>query len=174
VLRTAIDASAIGEPLRGAIRSVDADQVVTTPRTISSLEDDYVAPNRLRTSLIAAFGAIALLLAAGGIYGVMAYSVEQRTQEIGIRAALGASRGALVGLVMSQAAALAAAGIAVGIAASLASGRVLASFLFGVTPRDAVSMTIAAVTLGVTALVAAWIPARRAAAVDPIRALRTE
>lgn len=174
VLRTAVDAAAIAEPLRAAIRSIDPDQVVTPPRTISSLEDDYVAPNRLRTSLIAAFGAIALLLAAGGIYGVMAYSVEQRTQEIGIRAALGASRGALVGLVMSQAATLAAAGIVVGIAASLASSRVLASFLFGVTPRDAVSMTVAAVTLGVTALVAAWIPARRAAAIDPIRALRQD
>jgi ABC-type antimicrobial peptide transport system permease subunit len=138
------------------------------------MEDEFVAPNRLRTSLIGAFGAIALLLAAIGIYGVMAYSVEQRTQEIGIRAALGASRGALVGLVMRQATVLAAAGVLLGVAAALASGRVLSSLLFGVTPRDAASMIAAAVTLGATALVAAWIPARRAAGIDPIRALRTE
>jgi putative ABC transport system permease protein len=174
VLRTAVDASAIAGPLRAAIRSVDPDQVVSPPRTIASLEDEYVAPNRLRTSLIAAFGAIALLLAAVGIYGVMSYSVEQRTHEIGIRAALGAGRGALVALVMRQATALATIGVALGTAAALASSRVLASLLFGVSPRDALTMTIAALTLGVTALVAAWIPARRAAAVDPIRALRTE
>jgi putative ABC transport system permease protein len=174
VLRTAVDASAIAEPLRAAIRSIDPDQVVSNPRTISSMEDEFVAPNRLRTSLIGAFGAIALVLAAIGIYGVMAYSVEQRTQEIGIRAALGASRGALVGLVMRQATVLAAAGVLLGVAAALASGRVLSSLLFGVTPRDAASMIAAAVTLGATALVAAWIPARRAAGIDPIRALRTE
>ena len=174
VLLTAIDASAIAEPLRAAIRSLDPGQAVTNIRTISSMQDDYVAPDRLRTSLIAAFGAIALILAAVGIYGVMAYSVEQRTHEIGIRAALGAGSGALVGLVMRQAAVLAVVGVAIGVGAALASGRVLSSLLFGVTPRDAVSITAAAVTLGITALFAAWIPARRAAAVDPIKALRTE
>jgi putative ABC transport system permease protein len=174
VLRTAVEASAIAEPLRAAIRGIDLDQVVTPPRTISSLEDDYVAPSRLRTSLIAAFGVIALLLAAIGIYGVIAYSVEQRTQEIGIRAALGAGRGALVSLVMRQAAMLTAIGVVLGVGASLASSRVLASLLFGVTPRDALTMTVAALTLGVTALLAGWIPARRAAGIDPIRALRVE
>jgi putative ABC transport system permease protein len=174
VLRTAVDASAIAEPLRAAIRSIDPDQVVSPPRTISSLEDEYVAPNRLRTSLIAAFGAIALLLAGVGIYGVMSYSVEQRTPEIGIRAALGAGRPALVGMVMKQAAMLSAIGVALGTGAALASSRVLASLLFGVTPRDTLTMAVAAVTLATTALVAAWLPARRAAAIDPIRALRTE
>ena len=174
VLRTGIEAMAIAEPVRAAIKSIDPGQVVDNVRTISSMQADYVAPNRLRTSLVAAFGAIALLLAAVGIYGVMAYSVEQRTHEIGIRAALGAGSGALVGLVMRQATVLAALGITLGVGASLASGRMLASLLFGVTPRDALSIIAAAVTLGVTALVAAWIPARRAAAVDPIRALRVE
>ncbi len=174
VLRTGVEASAVAEPLRAAIRSVDRDQVVTDIRTIAALQSDYVAPDRLRTSLIAAFGAIALLLAAIGIYGVMAYSVEQRTQEIGIRAALGASRGTLVGLVMHQATLLTAIGVALGLAAAAASSKVLASLLFGVTPRDAVSLIAAALTLSVTALLAAWIPARRAAAVDPIRALRVE
>ena len=174
VLRTAIDAMAVAEPLRAAIRSIDPGQVVTDVRTISSMEDAYVAPDRLRTSLIAAFGAIALLLAGVGIYGVMAYSVEQRTHEIGIRAALGAGRGALVGLVMRQATLLALVGLTLGVGGALASGRLLSSLLFGVTPRDAVSIAAAAVTLGLTALFAAWIPARRAAAVDPIKALRVE
>lgn len=174
VLRTAVDAMAIAEPLRAAIKSIDPGQAVTNVRTISSMEDDYVAPNRLRTSLIAAFGAIALLLAAVGIYGVIAYSVEQRTHEIGIRAALGAGRGALVGLVMRQATVLVALGVALGVGAALATGRVLSSLLFGVTPRDPVSLIAAAVTLALTALVAAWAPARRAASTDPIRALRVE
>ena len=174
VLRTGVDAMALAEPLRAAIKTIDPDQAVTDVRTIASMTDDWVAVDRLRTSLIAAFGAIALLLAAVGIYGVMAYSVEQRTREIGIRAALGAGSGALVGLVMRQALVLAAIGVTLGVGAALASGRVLASLLFGVTPRDAASITAAAVTLGLTALVAAWIPARRAAAVDPIRALRIE
>jgi putative ABC transport system permease protein len=174
VLRTAVDAMAIAEPLRAAIKSIDPGQAVTNVRSVSSMEDDYVAPDRLRTSLIAAFGAIALLLAAVGIYGVMAYSVEQRTHEIGIRAALGAGRGALVGLVMRQATVLVGLGVALGIGAALAMGRILSSLLFGVTPRDPVTLIAAAVTLALTALAAAWVPARRAAAVDPIRALRVE
>jgi len=174
VLRTAVDASAIAEPLRAAIRSLDREQVISEPRTVASMQNDFVAPDRLRTSLIAAFGAIALLLAAVGIYGVMAYSVEQRTREIGIRAALGAGRGALVGLVMQQAAILAAIGVGLGLAGALVTTKWMASLLFGIKPRDPASLAAAVGILAGTALLAAWIPARRAAAVDPIRALRSE
>jgi ABC-type antimicrobial peptide transport system permease subunit len=174
VLRTALDAAAMAEPLRAAIRGIDRDQVVSQPRTIASMQNEFVAPDRLRTSLIAAFGAIALLLAAVGIYGVMAYSVEQRTREIGIRAALGAGRGALVGLVMHQAAFLAALGLALGLAGALLTTKWMSSLLFGIKPRDPASLAAAVGILAATALLAAWIPARRAAAVDPIRALRIE
>jgi putative ABC transport system permease protein len=174
VLRTALDAAAMAEPLRAAIRGIDRDQVVSQPRTIASMQNEFVAPDRLRTSLIAAFGAIALLLAAVGIYGVMAYSVEQRTREIGIRAALGAGRGALVGLVMHQAAILAALGLALGLAGALLTTKWMSSLLFGIKPRDPASLAAAVGILAATALLAAWIPARRAAAVDPIRALRIE
>ena len=104
----------------------------------------------------------------------MSYSVEQRTAEIGIRAALGASGGSLVGLIMRQATVITAAGLAIGLAAAVAAGNVLASLLFGVTPRDPLTLAAAPVALGLTALVAAWLPARRAASIDPIRALRTE
>jgi putative ABC transport system permease protein len=104
----------------------------------------------------------------------MAYSVEQRTREIGIRAALGAGRGALVGLVMRQAAILAVIGVALGLAGALVTTKWMASLLFGIKPRDPASLAAAVGILAGTALLAAWIPARRAAAVDPIGALRIE
>jgi putative ABC transport system permease protein len=124
--------------------------------------------------LLGAFSLLALLLAVVGIYGVLAYSVAQRTHEIGIRMALGAEAGDVLRMVLRRTLALAATGIAIGAAAALAATRVLAKFLFEVKPSDpATFVTVAALLAGV-AVLASWVPARRAARVDPVEALRYE
>ena len=174
VLRTTIAASAVVAPLREAVKQVDANQAVSEVSTISEAADAVIAPDRLRTALIAAFAAIALLLAAVGVFGVISYTVAQRTREIGIRAALGAGRARLLRQVLGQAALLAAIGVVVGTGAALVLGRFLSSLLVGVTPRDVPTLAGAALVLTATAILSAWIPARRAASVDPVTALRAE
>jgi len=133
---------------------------------------DSVARPRFRTGLLSAFAAIALLLAATGIYGVIAYSVAQRTQEIGIRMALGAHRADVLRLVLGQGTMLAIEGIGLGLAGALLLTRLLGSLLFAVSPTD--PLTFAAVSIGLTgvALLASYIPARRATRIDPLVALR--
>jgi predicted permease len=143
-----------------------------------STMDDQVAfslfPQQLALWIIGSLGTIALLLALLGIYGVVAYSVAQRTREIGIRVALGAARGAVLRLVLRQGMRTTAIGLAVGAAASFGATRLLASFLFGVPPTDVVAFGGATVLLSAAALVATWLPARRASRVDPMIALRAE
>jgi putative ABC transport system permease protein len=174
LVRTATDPVTTIPAVKAAVLDVDPNQPLVDPRSIADIKNESVAPVRLRTWLIGLFGAIALLLAAVGIYGVISYSVAQRTHEIGVRAALGASRPRLIGLVMVRAAILTTIGLGAGILAAIASTTLLTTLLFGVEPRDTVSMIGAAVTLGLVALFAAWVPARRAAAVDPLVALRSE
>jgi putative ABC transport system permease protein len=173
-IRTTRDTPVTLASLKAAIHAIDPDQPLSEVRTLAAIKVESVASDRLRTWLIGVFGAIAGLLAAIGIYGVISYSVAQRTHEIGVRAALGASRRRLIGLIMRQAALLAIAGLTLGIVGAIASTRLLESLLFGVAPRDAISIAGGAVTLGVAAMIAAWLPARRAAAVDPLVALRAE
>jgi ABC-type antimicrobial peptide transport system permease subunit len=124
--------------------------------------------------LLAGFALIAVLLAAIGIYGVMAYSVRRRTREIGTRVALGADRGAIVRLVMREGGSITLAGVVVGLSAGFVAARSLAAILYGVPAADPVSLTAAAVVLSITGLAACYIPARRAARVDPARTLTTE
>ena len=174
VIRTRRDAPVTVTSLKAAIREIDPSQPVTEVRTVEQIKSESVAPDRLRTWLIVLFGSIAGLLACIGIYGVISYSVAQRTHEIGVRAALGASRGRLMGLVMRRASILTGIGLVAGIGAAIWSGRLLEALLFGVTARDKVSLAVAAIVLGGVAMFAAWIPARRAAAVDPLVALRVE
>ena len=133
-----------------------------------------LAPRRLSTSLLAAFGAAALLLAALGIYGLMAYTVAQRRHEIGIRVALGAERGDLLRLVVGQGMRLALLGIALGVAAAFALTRLLAGLLYGVSATDPLTFVLVATLLGIVALCACYLPARRATKVDPMVALRAE
>ncbi len=174
IVRASRQSGVTAAALKAAIQEIDSNQPLTNVRTLEQIKSESVATDRLRTWLIVLFGAIAVLLASIGIYGVISYSVAQRTHEIGVRAALGASRGRLMGLVMSRASILTGLGLAAGLGTAIASGRLLQSLLFGVTARDTVSLASAAILLGAVAMVAAWIPARRAAAVDPLVALRVE
>jgi putative ABC transport system permease protein len=174
VARTSGEASVTAAALKAAIHQVDPNQPFTDVRTVAEIKSESSAPDRLRTWLIVLFGAIAGLLAAIGIYGVISYSVAQRTHEIGLRAALGADRRRLMGLVMRRATVLTLLGLIAGIGAALASTKLIATLLFGIDPRDVVSLAGAALLLGAVAMIAAYVPARRAASVDPLVALRIE
>jgi putative ABC transport system permease protein len=135
---------------------------------------EQLSPRKFQTSLLALFSGIAVILAGAGIFGVMHYSVTQRTQEIGIRGALGASPGDVLRLVLSQALRLGVTGIAIGIFVGLALTRLMASLLFGIGPTDFVTFAAVAGLLCLVSVTASYIPARRAMRVDPIEALRYE
>jgi len=174
VIRAATPPSLLEDAVRKAVYAVDKDQAVTDVKTLDQIKDESLAPDRLRSILLATFAGIALLLAAVGIYGVIAYSVAQRSQEMGIRAALGASPGRLLGLVLQSATWLTVSGLALGIASAVGVGRLLAGFLVGVGPTDPLTLVGAAAVLAVVALLACYVPARRASQANPIRALRAE
>ena len=174
VLKTRGDPTAVAGAARRAIYAIDPAQPVADVQTLDTLLSRSIARARFTTVLLAVFAAVALLLAAVGIGGVMAISVEQRTREIGIRIAIGAPPPSVVGLVVRQGMALAFAGLAIGVAGALALGRFLEKLLFGVAPTDPTTFIVIAAGLATAALVACLIPARRAAGVDPIVALRNE
>jgi putative ABC transport system permease protein len=142
-------------------------------RMMSQRLSSSLATARFNTLLLTILGGVGLLLAASGIYGVIAYFVSQRTHEIGVRMALGATPGSVVRLILAQAMRPVALGAAVGIGAALAASRVLTNQLFDVSPTDPVTIAAVVVTLGAVALVASAVPARRAAAIDPTKALQT-
>jgi putative ABC transport system permease protein len=160
--------------LRQAVWSVEPNVAVPTVRTMASWRSLATAGSRFDSVLFTTFGVVALLLAAGGLYGTLLYAVGRERREIGIRLALGAERGAIVMRVVSRGLGLAAVGSVVGAVGAWASGRLLASRLYGVEPGDAVTLVGALAVLLTTAAVAAWLPARRAAATDPVETLRQD
>lgn len=164
--------------LSGPLKRLVAQFDPRLPVLDQSTMDDQVAfsvfPQQLALWVTGSLGLVALLLALLGIYGVIAYSVARRTREIGIRVALGAARGSILRLVLAQGVRTAAIGVLIGSAISFVATRVLASLLFGVRPTDPIAFVSAAAVLGAAALIASWLPARRAAAVDPMIALRAE
>jgi len=174
VVRTALDPSRFEPSLREAIAGVDRGQVVERVKTIDELKSESWAVDRLRSGVISVFAAIALGLAAIGIFGVVSYSVAQRTQEIGIRAALGATPANLVALVVGGGMAWVAIGLAAGSAAAFGISRLMTSVLFGVGPSDPMTLIAALGVLVASALLACYLPAWRAARLDPVNALRTE
>ena len=167
-------ARAAAAALQSAAGSIDAQLPLIRVRTMDELLYDSVADSRFRAGLFASFAALALILAATGIYGVVAYSVSQRTQEIAVRMALGAPRGNVFGLVLGLALRLALVGVGAGICAALALGRLMRSLLYGVGPADPVAFAAAASILTLIALSAGYLPARRAMRINPTSALRGE
>jgi len=174
VVRTAGDPLQAVNAVRAAVRTVDKDQPLAQVRTMDELLEASVGQRRLSMLLLGLFSAIALVLSAVGIYGVMSYTVAQRTREIGVRMALGAARTSVLGLVMRQGVALALVGVAAGVLASLALNRLIASQLYDVRATDPASFIVVVALLTGVATLACLLPALRATRVDPVVALRQE
>jgi len=168
------DAGQLIQPARAAVKAFDPDQIIWRTQTLDQLLSTSVAPRRFNMFLLGIFAAVALVLAAVGLYGVMSYSVSWRTHEIGIRMALGAKRANVLRLVVRQGMTMALIGLAIGLVGAFSLSRVLKSLLYGVSSTDPLTFAIVSVVLLAVALLACLLPARRATRVDPLVALRTE
>jgi putative ABC transport system permease protein len=173
-LRTDGDPRNLAGAVRDAVQEVDPEQPIFDIKTMEQRIADAASGTRFNATLLAFFGFVALALSAVGVYGVIAYSVAERTHEIGIRVALGASRGDVVGMVMGQGTMMTVAGLAIGLGGAWFATRFIASLLYGIAPGDPLTLGAAAGTLGVVAMAACYLPARRAMRVDPMVALRHE
>ena len=174
VIRTNGDPAAVAGAARAAIRAVDPNVPVRNVRTLEAVLDEAVAPARWSTTLLGTFAAIALVMAALGVFGVLSFLVTQRTRELGIRIALGAAPAAVRRMVVGQGLGLAASGLALGLAGAYAVTRLMTSLLYGVAPTDPITYVgVAALLVGIAAI-ASYLPARRATRVDPMIALRSE
>jgi predicted permease len=173
-VRTASEPESLTEPARRVVRELDTALPIYDLKTMRAQVDESLFVDRMVAALSAAFGLLATALAAIGLYGVMSYTVARRTREIGIRLALGAQRAAILRLVLHEVAAMALVGIAVGLPLAWALGRLLRSQLFGLSPADPLTMAGACLVLATVAIVSGYLPAARAARVDPLVALRYE
>jgi putative ABC transport system permease protein len=174
VIRTQSDPANLAAAVREEVQAIDPDQPVAAVRTMDQWLDTSVAESRYRTALLGLFAGLALVLASTGIYGVMSYSVTQRTHEIGVRMALGARRFDVLRLVVRQGMTLVLVGVGLGLLGAIALTRVMSTLLFGVTAKDPVTFVVVAALLTLVAFVACYIPAWRATKVDPLVALRYE
>src|SRR5262249_24803525 len=174
MIRTAEPPATLIPSVRQAIKAADSTLEPASLRPLAELLSESVAQPRFYTILLGAFAVLALALAAGGIYGVLAYAGTQRTHEIGVRLALGAGRGAVLRMLLRQGMSLTLTGVALGLIGSWAMTRLLTTMLFEVSANDPLTFTGAALLLALVAILACWIPARRATMVDPLIALRSE
>jgi len=173
-VRTAVEPEQMTNVLRATVRSLDAQLPLAQVQSMERAVSDSEAPRRFNTAVISAFAIAAVVLAALGIYGVIAFSAAMRTQEMAIRMVLGSQRAGIMGLVFASAAKLAIAGCVIGLLGTAAASRLLGSFLFGVSPFDPMVLTVAAVFVLLLAGLASLLPARRAASVDLMSALRAD
>jgi putative ABC transport system permease protein len=174
VVRTSGDPMALAPAVRSALRGIDAEIMLTDVRSMAAIVDTALGGPRFAMQLLGGFALVALLMAALGIYGVVAFLVGRRTREVGVRMALGARAADVMALVLRQGMAPVLAGLAVGLVAALALGRLSAGLLFGVPPHDPFTLAAATAVLAAAGLVACLLPARRAAGIDPAQALRDE
>jgi len=174
VVKSTLSTSAVATSIRQQVQKIDKDLPVTDVEKLPDLLDASVSQQRFRTFLLGLFAAMALILAATGIFGVISYSVSRRTNEIGIRVALGASRSTILRMILRESLILAAVGLAVGLPCALAASHLIGHMLFGVSANDPVTLAAVAFTLATVAALAGFVPARRAMQVDPMVALRHE
>ena len=174
VVRTHTDPNSLIEAVRGTVRSLDKNLPVYDVRTLQQYLAISVAEPRFNAMLLGIFAALSLILAAVGLYGVISYGVARRTHEIGVRMALGATRGDVLGEIVKQGLRLVLLGTAIGLAVALATTQNLKNMLFGVQPADPVTLIAVSLLLVAVATLASYIPARRATKVDPMVALRYE
>jgi putative ABC transport system permease protein len=173
-VKTSTPPLAAASMVKSALARIDPEQPVSRIRTMDDIVSESIGGRSFPMLLLTLFAAVALVLAAIGVYGVVSYLVSQRTREIGIRVALGARKREVVWLVVGRALAPVVAGLALGAMGGVLSARILATLLYGVSPSDPSVIAGIVAALGTTAMVASWIPARRAASVDPLVALRDE
>jgi putative ABC transport system permease protein len=174
VVRASGDPGRLAGGIRAAVQQLNSSQPLGDLRMLEEIKSESLGSNRLRTGLLALFAFLALLLATIGIYGVLSYSVSRRTHEMGIRAALGATRGNQLRLILGNGLSLTGIGIGIGVLGSLAVSGVLSNLMFGVSARDPGTLLLVGVVLAGVAAAACYLPARRATKVDPVVALRHE
>jgi putative ABC transport system permease protein len=173
-VRTARDPDALTRTIAAAVHSVDSQVALARVRTMDEVKEESLGEDRFTMFLFASFAVVALSLAAVGIYGLMAFSVSQRTQEMGLRIALGATQNHVIWLILKDASVLAAIGLGIGLGGSTLVGHTMRSTLYGVGAVDFSVLLLVAMILICTALLASYLPARRAASIDPMQALRTD
>jgi predicted permease len=174
LVKSSVEPTSLISAIKREIQAIDKDQPIAQVATLDSKLSLSIAPQRFTVILLVSFSLIALSLASAGIYGVMSYAVTQRTQEIGIRMALGARTVDVLKLVLARGMTLTLIGVAIGLLGAVALTRLMSSMLFGVTPTDVLTFTVVSIVLIAVALIACYVPARRATKVDPLVALRCE
>jgi len=174
IVKTIVEPLTLGTLIQKQVQAADGQLAVAHVRSVDQVVSEATARQDFNMTLLSVFAGVALLLAAIGIYGMLSYSVQQRTQEIGIRMALGAQRKDVLWMVMKHGMRMTGLGIAIGLAGAFGLSRLLTALLFGVKPNDPWTFVAVALVLALTALVACWLPARRATRVDPLLALRYE
>ncbi|HJX88398.1 MAG TPA: FtsX-like permease family protein, partial [Gemmatimonadales bacterium] len=173
VLRGSADAGTLARRVKEEVLALDADQPLAGARPLVEVRGESLAAPRLTATLLGIFAGLALVITAAGLAGLMAFSVSQRTQEIGVRMALGAARSDVLGMVLRQGLRLVCIGLAAGAVGAFALSRLMAGLLFGIRPNDAATFALTGVVLLTIATLACLVPARRAATVDPMVALRS-